>query len=185
MTDLNELGEALYTSLLNIVKDCNGRHVDFKEMSRVLTELMAKHHPKWNWTVLCGDQYDVSTDGRKMRDIMLCKTIEGVKVMVLRGSPLERYIGGPANICVVRNKLGKSDTDAIKAAVEYSAGDCGRMTELIRKHLKAAYPCENWIVIAGDDFALSQDYEQMPCLAFCATVGHISIIVVKAQNFNF
>lgn len=186
MEEINNLG-FVSEYVERIIMDNMGKNMSMQEMAKQITQVVSHNYSKWNWTVLCGDKYEVSTEGRKNRDVMYHRKLhDNLKVLILRGSPLDKYTGGPAILSIVRNKLQspQNDSDHIRMCIEHACGDSGRMVEHIRKYLKDQYPRENWIVIAGDDFALSQDYEQMPSLAFCATVGHISVIVVKAQAIN-
>lgn len=181
MEEVNNLGHVV-EHVDRIVTEGLRQNADMQTIAKDVTVAMTQLCPKWNWTVLCGDNFDVSSEGRQSRDVMLLKQYYDVlKVVVFRGSPLDKYTGGPAVLAVVRNKLPNPYTDAdnIRKSIEESQGETGKMVNNVRVYLQNQYPRENWIVIAGDDFALSQDYEQVPSIKFCATVGHLSMIVVK------
>ena len=183
MEDCNNLGKVIEL-VDRTVFEASQKQDMLQSTASDVCNLMSRVFPKWNWTVLCGDKFDVCTEGHGNSDIMLSKRYpNNLRVIVLRGSSLEPYTGGPAVISVRKNELLNSDDDlaAIRAAIEASPRDMSSMVENTRKYFKERYPGINWVVIAGDDFALNPDFEQMASIVFCGTVGHISIVIVKAD----
>lgn len=183
MQNVDRFGKRLQLDVL--VKDCLRRGSNIEQVSAALTQRVKQHCPKWNWTVLCGQDFETCRHADNWHEVMFCQEFEDkLRVIIIRGSPLDKYEGGPANLAIVKEALPKPERDlrAIKRAVETSDGSCDRIVTNIKRYFSEQYPSENVVVIAGEDFALSQQFDELASLIFCAAVGQISIIIVLADK---
>ena len=186
MQNVNRFGARLH--LETLVKECLRHGSNLEQVSAALTQRVKQHCPKWNWTVLCGQDFEMCRHADNWHEVMFYQDFEdNLKVVIIRGSPLDKYEGGPAHLAIVKEALPNSERDlkAIVQTIETSRGCCDRIVLGIKSYFNEQYPSENVVVIAGEDFALSQQFDELASLIFCAAVGQISIIIVLADRRTY